>query len=202
MKKRSNIATIMDAISAIIETVLFALVPIAFCNSIPFQIFAYVTLLVLQLVYICLLRKKIIDKIVSPKGIDTDLILTANCADTFRGKIVAQVHEVQASAKGSTFEEYVVFIKWKEASTFIAQHFWNETLINVVLEEHVRYSKNKVYRKELLQIVEILIEAYDQNNQFACSIDLYTCKTFASEIQEIYNKLVKMKNNLKNKQGQ
>ena len=158
MKKRSNVATIMDSISAIIETVLFALVPIVFCDSIHHQAFAYVVLLVLQLTYICLLRKKIIDRIISPRGIDTNLILATNCADKVRGKIVAQVHEIQASAESSAFDEYVVFLKWKESSTFITQHFWDDRLINVVLEENVRYSKDKVYKKELLQIVEVLIE--------------------------------------------
>lgn len=197
MKKRGNVATIMDFISAIIETVLFALVPIVFCDSIPFQVFAYVVLLVLQLTYICLLRKKIIDKIVSPKGVDTDLILATNCADKVRGKIVAQVHEIQASAESSAFDEYVVFLKWKESSTFITQHFWNDRLINVVLEENVRYSKNKVYKKELLQIVEILIDAYGRYNQFELSIDLYACKTLTDEIQKTYDKLVKIENNLK-----
>lgn len=202
MKKRSNVATIMDSISAIVETVLFALVPIVFCKSTPFQVFAYVLLLILQLTYICLLRKKIIDKIVSPKGVDTDLILATNCTDKIRGKIVAQVHEIQTSAESSAFDEYVVFLKWKESSTFITQHFWKDRLINVVLEENVRFSKNKVYKKELLLIVKILIGAYGRYNQFTRSIDLYACKTLKGEIQETYDKLIQIENNLKSMQEQ
>ena len=202
MKKRSNVAKIMDSISAIIDTVLLALVPIVFCYSIPFQVFAYVVLLGLQLTYICFLRKKIIDKIVSPKGVDTDLILATNCADKVRGKILSQVHEIQASAETSAFDEYVDFLKWQESSTFITQHFWKDKLINVVLEENVRYSKNKIYKKELLLIVKTLIDVYKRYNQFALSIDLYACKTLAYEIQEIYAKLEKIENNLKNEQGQ
>ena len=197
MKKRSNIGTIVDSISAIIQTVLFALVPIVFCNSIPYQIFSYIVLLILQLAYICLLRKKLIDKIISPNGIDTDLILATNCADNIRGKIVTQVHEIQASSGATEFEEYVVFLKWREMSTFITQHFWCNALVNVVLEENVRYSKNKIYKNELLQIVEVLINAYSRYNKFVRSVDLYACKTLPSEIEQIYDKLVKMEDNLK-----
>lgn len=196
MKKRSNVATIMDSVSAIVETVLFALVPIAFCDSTSFQIFAYLVLLTLQLMYISLFRKKIIDRIVSPKGIDTDLILETNCADKVREKIVAQVHELQVSSKLSGFDEYVVFLKWKEASTFITQHFWDDKIINVVLEENVRYSKSKIYKNELRQIVEVLIDTYNRYNDFAYSIDLYECKTLKSEIQKLYEKLKKLECNL------
>lgn len=196
MKKRSNVATILDSVSAIVETVLFALVPIVFCDSNHFQAFAYVVLLGLQLTYIILLRKKIIDRIVSPKGIDTNLILETNCADKVRGKIVAQVHELQVSANPSGFDEYVVFLKWKESSAFITQHFWDDKIINVVLEENVRYSKNKIYKNELRQIVAVLIDTYNRYNDFAFSIDLYECKTLKSEIQELYKKLKKIECNL------
>lgn len=196
MKKRSNVATIMDSVSAIVETVLFALVPIVFCDSISFQVSAYLVLLTLQLMYISLLRKKIIDRIISPKGIDTNLILETNCADKVRGKIVAQVHELQVSAKPSGFDEYVVFLKWKESSTFITQHFWDDRIINVVLEENACYSKNKIYKSELRQIVEVLINTYNRCNNFAFTVDLYECRTLKSEIQELYEKLKKLGCNL------
>jgi len=197
MKKRSSVATSLDAISAIIDTVLLAFVPIVFSKSISYQIVSYIVLLVLQLLYICLFRKKLVDKIISPNGIDTDLMLATNCADKFRGKIVAQIQEIQSSTELSAFGEYVVFLKWRETSTFITQHFWDNALINVVLAENVRYSKNKVYKKELLQIVEILVDAYSRYNKFALSVGLYACKTLENEIQEIYDKLVEIKKNLK-----
>lgn len=198
MKKRSNVTISTDSISAIIETVLLAIISIIFSDSILYQIISFIVLLVFKLIYIRLLRKKLIDKVVSPNGMDTDLILATNSAKNLRGKVVAQVYEIQESTGSNAFEEYVAFLKWQESATFVTQHFWNNALINVVLDESARYSKNKVYKKELLQIVQILINAYDRYNHFTASVDLYACQTLSREIRETNDKLIEIEKKLKN----
>ena len=196
MKKLSNAALLIDSVTALIQTILFALVPIIFEKEIFYQIISYLFLLSAQIIYMVFLRKKVVDLLIMPKGIDTDLVLATNCADSLRGKILMQVCELNVASGTSDFDQYVMYLKWQDAALFILHHFWDGQIVNVVREKSVRQSMKKVYTNELVQYVDILIRTYDKNDKFKKTATLFNCQTLTRDIERIYNGLVEIKTNL------
>ena len=107
------------------------------------------------------------------------------------------IFTVHAKKTTSNFEQYAIFLRWQEAASFVVLHFWNDRLINVVLSKETRFLYNKVYRRELLQIVAALSDIYDNNEGFNASIELYNCIVYRAEIEETYRKLIIMKDQLR-----
>ena len=137
MRKREKVSYVVDSLYAIVQTVLFAIIPVLIKNY-SIQVVLYVSFLFLQILYLSFLRNLIIDKISHPEGINTEYLLRINCGICFRNEIMTKIDEIQKSieineseeatrkTEYALFDEYIIFLKWKDATDYIIQHFWDK----------------------------------------------------------------------------
>lgn len=179
MKKYEVTSTIVDSVYALLQTVLFAVLPNWFARFSVIGL-SYIILIISQLLYLCFLREIIIDFFVHPDGVSTEYLLKTNGASYFRNELLAKIVEINAAMTSSNvtiFDEYIVYLKWKETADYVIQHFSEDRNVkNIVVEQTNGFSKYNVYKNELLEIVTILINAYNHYHKFEKSIAMFNCK--------------------------
>ncbi|MBR3597734.1 MAG: hypothetical protein IKL47_12245 [Clostridia bacterium] len=179
MKKYEVTSTIVDSVYALLQTVLFAVLPNWFAKFSDIG-FSYIILIIFQLLYLCFLREIIIDTFVHPDGVSTEYLLKTNGASYFRKELLAKIVEIKnamISSEVTIFDEYIIYLKWKESADYVIQHFLEDYSIkNVVKEQTNGFSQYSIYKNELLEIVTILINAYNHYHKFEKSIAMFNCK--------------------------
>lgn len=196
MKNQNKIELLLDSVIAIAQAILFAIVPIVFNEEYSQQLMAYGGIVVLQMIYIFLLRKLIVNKIVFPHGVEISHIVNKTYNYNFHQRVLPQIIEMLPSNSNLQFEEYCIFLKWMDSTGVILDSFWDtakKSVVNVELTKTTEYSKKFVYKNELLQAVNILINIYKTNNSFTDTISLFECSTQKNSLEESFSKLQSMK---------
>lgn len=193
MKNRTQIAKRLDTVLALVETLLFVCIPEVWDDTVLIQVLAYVVIVTLKLCYIIWLRKKVIDILASPTGIDTGCLLKATCAENLRERVVPQICKLMEIASTEPLFRYEAYLEWVDAATFVAQHFWCEdSIINVEMDKTTRFVRDRVYKGELKQIINCLIQLHNQYRGFYREINLFGCETLQHEIETLYNSIVQI----------
>ena len=199
MKNREKISYLVDSFYAIIQTVLFAIIPLIFENNL-IQIVLYVSFLFLQLLYLYFLRKYIVDKLSHPGGISTEYLLQANCGICFRSEIITKINEIQELVKDkdlkdqtNTFNEYVVYLRWKDSADYVVQHFWGvEKTKNTTSDSSGTFMPQNVYETELKIAICALIDIYNCLNGFEKTLALFNSESLNNEVHSVWKTLKKM----------
>lgn len=193
MKSRQHITVCVDTLSAILQAVAFAIIPIKFQTKPICQVFSYGIIAILYLVYFFGFREWIINRIVLKNGIDIEYIRKNNLARTFHSEILPQVEEIlNYKEPVNEFDRYHLFIKWEDTTIYLTSHFWQDELCNVVRETQITYSNNTIYENELKFTVKALIYAYEENKEFKEVIETFCCNTLQAYVEKCYNILKKM----------
>lgn len=199
MRNREKISYIVDSFYAIIQTVLFAIIPVLFDNGL-IQIILYVSFLFLQLLYLYFLRKYIVDMLSHPGGISTEYLLQANCGICFRSEIITKINEMKelVENKGlanqtNTFDEYAVYLKWKDAADYVVQHFWDgKKTKNTTSDSSNIFLPQNIYMVELMMVVSALINIFKFCNDFNGTKTLFNNHSFTTEVDNLNKSLENM----------
>lgn len=189
MKDRNRTTSKIDSILAVIQAFLFAIVPVVLVDKVELQHVAYLSISILYLLYFFLCRDWLINRLIQPSGIDTEVVLEYNLASKLRDDIIPRTKEIQdLSFPTDIFKQYALFIEWQYVATFMEQHFWsNESreIKNTVLIPAKQISLNKIYRFELEQIINVLINSYEANGKFENVLRNCNCGFLSRKVAEI-----------------
>ena len=192
MKKRRNITLIIDSIVTVIQAVLFAIVPL-FLSSWKYQVLAFSMLVIVHIVYLMIIRKRLINRFVMSVGIDTNYIRNYKLEERFHNELIPQINEISTIEQSDRFEQYHSYLIWKMSVDFILEHFWkSEGLCNVVVSTVPDYYNNKIYANEIIIAAKKLADIYKNNDEFKTTIDSFNCLTLESEIVKEYIALTKI----------
>ena len=192
MKKRRNITLIIDSIVTVIQAVLFAIVPL-FLSSWKYQVLAFSMLVIVHIVYLIIIRKRLINRFVMSVGIDTNYIRNYKLEERFHNELIPQINEISTIEQSDRFEQYHSYLIWKMSVDFILEHFWkSEGLCNVVVSTVPDYYNNKIYANEIIIAAKKLADIYKNNDEFKTTIENLNCSTLEKEITKKYIELAKI----------
>lgn len=147
MKSYNQVQHFVDSVTVIIQTILMAFVPALFKNFL-IQLGAYGIIAGLFIVYVLLLRSKIVNQIALRMCTDTDRNNQLFAYDRFHTEVLPLICELKGSiGSRDDFEKYYFYYRWKKASKIIITFFWDgNVIINCDEGNQVRYL---VHSKEL-----------------------------------------------------
>lgn len=197
MKKEESIKNIVDVVIALLQTIILALIPVFFQDSIKLQVSCYSIVFVLTVLFLLVFRDKLIENIILALGINVSQIKKENLIEAFKMQIVPNSQKIKVFIVSDQTDKYFLFRIWKETSELVALYFTSDFINKkLVKKKAIDFSRNKVYKQDVKTIVDILINCYTANKKFEEIIDNYKCKTLKKNINDLYDKLVNIEKQL------
>lgn len=199
MKKEDSVRNVVDVIGGLLQSIILAIIPIVLEKQTKWQIVAYLAVVIIYFVFLCLFREKLINRIILSSKINVDELKEESLVETFKGKIVPNSFEIKnfKDLQDEKADEYYLFIRWKETAELIILYFTPEFINQkLIRRKETSYSNRKIYEKDIQIVVDILIQTYDLNEKFKEVISDYKCRTLNQEIKTLYDKLVNIKNHI------
>ncbi len=197
MKKEESIKNIVDVVIALLQTIILALIPVFFQDSIKLQVSCYSIVFVLTVLFLLVFRDKLIENIILALGINVSQIKKENLIEAFKMQIVPNSQKIKVFIVSDQTDKYFLFRIWKETSELVALYFTSDFINKkLVKKKAIDFSRNKVYKQDVKTIVDILINCYTANKKFEEIIDNYKCKTLKNNINDLYDKLVNIEKQL------
>lgn len=195
MKKESSIKNTIDVLSTLLQTIILAIIPVVLEDLIKWQIVSYCIIFVLHVFFMIFVRERLIRNIILARTIDIGKIQNENLIKIFKKEIVPNTFEIKKTDKDiDETDRYYLFLKWKETTELVVSCFTSEFINEkLVKKKETSFSNRKIYKKDLQVIVNILINSYTLNKAFSQIVDDYKCRTLRKDIDDLYEKLLKIK---------
>ena len=194
MKKEDTVKNIVDVFVTLIQTIILAVIPVVLDELIKWQVVAYLAVVTMHILFLFIIRERLIKDILLATGVDISKLQKESVIEIFKEKILPNSLEIKKSIASDKVYEYYTFKKWKETSELVIVYFSSDFINKkLIKKKEVSFSNTEIYEKDIQIVVEILIDSYQSNKGFKNVVAEYKCKTLKSDIDGLYQQLMKIK---------